>query len=236
MMFDIGFFSALLGGILTFLAPCTLPLIPAYLGFLAGSGTGLNERERKHVIMVNASLFTLAFSLVFVFFGLASGSIGAFFTLHRAFISRVGGVLVIALGLSMLGAFDLPQFFSGKKLPRELSAGKPFSSFLLGLLFALGWSPCLGPILGTILVLAGGTGTALHGAFLLLVYSLGLALPFLGVAYAYGVSFGYVASLARILPYVNKIGGAFFVFIGVLLILGDFGLLNVWMTTLLSES
>ena len=235
-MFEIGYISALVGGLLTFLSPCTLPLIPAYIGFLAGAEAKEDNTKRRRRIMVNALLFTLAFSLVFVFFGLISGTIGQFFVMHRAVISRIGGVVVVALGLSMLGVFDLPQFFSGKRLPKVLKPGNPLSSFMLGLLFALGWSPCLGPILGTILVLAGTGGTALHGAILLLTYSLGLAIPFLAMALIYGASFSYLTPLSRILPYVNKVGGALFVLIGTLLILGNFGLLNVWATEVLGDT
>lgn len=235
-MFEIGYIPALVGGILTFLAPCTLPLIPAYVGFLAGADKDEKAAARGRRIMLNALLFTLAFSLVFVFFGLVSGAIGQFFVLHRALISRVGGILVIIFGLSMLGVFDLPRIFSGKKLPKLLTPGKPSSSFLLGLLFALGWSPCLGPILGTILVLAGTGSTATHGAMLLFVYSLGLAVPFLTVAAIYGASFSYITSLAKLLPVVNKVGGALFVFIGVLLLMGDFGLLNVWVADVFGDT
>jgi cytochrome c-type biogenesis protein len=234
-MLEIGFISALIGGLLTFLAPCTLPLIPAYIGFLAGA-PGADEKTRSRRIFLNALLFTLAFSCVFVFFGLVSGSLGKFFVLHRVLISQVGGALVILLGLSMLGVFDLPQLFSGKKLPTFMHSGKPFSAFLLGLLFALGWSPCLGPILGTILVLAGTSGTAFHGALLLLVYSLGLAIPFIAIALIYGASFSYISTLARVLPYINKIGGVLFVLIGTLLLFGNFGLLNVWVQDVLGDS
>lgn len=235
-MIEIGYISALVGGLLTFLAPCTLPLIPAYIGFLAGSEKNVDAATRGRRIMMNAFLFTLAFSIVFVFFGLVSGALGQFFVMHRAFISRIGGALVIMLGLSMLGLFNLPQFFSGKKLPKILQPGRPSSAFMLGLLFALGWSPCLGPILGTILVLAGTGGTAAHGAALLLVYSLGLAIPFLAVAAIYGASFAYLRSISRVLPYVNRIGGALFVVIGLLLIMGDFGLLNVWVTDIFGDT
>ena len=227
-MIEINYISAIIGGLLTFLAPCTLPLIPEYLAFLAGTKKEGNTVNQQIQILTNAALFTLAFSLVFVFFGLASGALGSFFILHRAFISRVGGVLVVVFGLSMLGAFEIPQLMKGKTLPRFFIPGNPLSAFLLGLLFALGWSPCLGPILGTILVLASTTGTALHGATLLSVYSLGLAIPFLFIAGVYGTSYRYINALTAILPYVNKVGGILFVVIGILLIMGDFGLLNTW--------
>lgn len=227
-MLEIGYISAFIGGLLTFLAPCTLPLIPAYMSFLAGSQKSADGKVWWNHIMRNSLLFTIGFSIVFMFFGMISGAVGQFFVLHRAALSQFGGIIVIVFGLSMLGVIDIPQLFTGKKIPTFIHPGKPFSSLLLGLVFALGWSPCLGPILGTILVLAGTSGTAFQGALLLFVYSLGLAIPFLTIAAVYGVSFAYINSLARVLPYVNKVGGALFVVMGALLIFGEFGLLSVW--------
>jgi cytochrome c-type biogenesis protein len=237
-MLDVSFLSALLGGLLTFLAPCTLPLIPAYIGFLGGSSSGSGKlhdsaalRRRIHV---NALLFVLGFSLIFILFGLVSGTLGKFLILHRAVISSLGGIFVIGFGLIMLGYIPFPNLFARVGLPPWLHPGKPFSAFLLGLLFALGWSPCLGPILGTILLLAGASGTALYGGYLLAVYSLGLAIPFLLVAFLYGSAFTYIAPLARYLPIIEKCAGIFLILIGVLLLIGDFGLLNVWFTDTLS--
>lgn len=230
-MVGISFFSALLGGLLTFLAPCTLPLIPAYIGFLGGSsGSGKlhDSAQLRRRIHVNALLFVLGFSLIFVLFGLVSGALGKFLILHRAIISSIGGIFVIGFGLIMLGYIPFPNLFARVGLPSWLHPGKPFSAFLLGLLFALGWSPCLGPILGTILLLAGSSGTALYGGYLLAVYSLGLAIPFLLVAVLYGSAFTYIAPLARYLPLIEKSAGVLLIFIGFLLLIGNFGLLNVW--------
>jgi cytochrome c-type biogenesis protein len=231
-MFDVSFFSALLGGVLTFLAPCTLPLIPAYIGFLGGTSSDRSHlhdsaalRRRIHW---NALLFVLGFSLIFVIFGLVSGALGKFLILHRATISALGGIFVIGFGLIMLGYIPFPNLFARVGLPHWLHPGKPVSAFLLGLLFALGWSPCLGPILGTILLLAGSSGTALYGGYLLALYSLGLAVPFLLVAVLYGSAFTYITSLARYLPFIEKSAGVLLVVIGFLLLTGDFGLLNVW--------
>ncbi len=232
-MFDVSIFSALLGGILTFLAPCTLPLIPAYIGFLGGAGNGgLEARSLKRHIIFNACFFVLGFSLVFIFFGLISGAVGKFLFLHRMLFSRVSGVLVILFGLSLLNILPLPhflvKFFVGRKFPSWLSPGKSSSAFLLGLLFALGWSPCLGPILGAILTLAASSATAWHGAFLLSIYALGLAIPFLLVAILYGSTFTYVSNMARYLPLISRITALLLIGIGFLLLLGQFGLLNVW--------
>jgi cytochrome c-type biogenesis protein len=199
-----------------------------------GSAEHSNSATLRRRIHFNALLFVFGFSLIFVLFGLVSGTLGKFLILHRAVISSLGGIFVIGFGLIMLGYIPFPNFFARVGLPHWLHPGKPFSAFLLGLLFALGWSPCLGPILGTILLLAGSSGTALYGGYLLAVYSLGLALPFLFVAFLYGSAFTYIAPLARYLPIIEKCAGVFLVIIGALLLIGDFGLLNVWFTDALS--
>lgn len=241
-MFEVTFFSALFGGLLTFLAPCTLPLIPGYIAFISGEKGDGHFRRR---IMVNALLFVLGFSSVFITYGVASGVLGKFLILHRATIAAIGGVVVIVLGLSMLNLFTLPTF--SVLLPSVgafwrkvfswggLFNGSTLGAFLLGFLFALGWSPCLGPILGTILLLASTTGTMLSGGLLLGVYSLGLAIPFLLIAFFCGSSFAYVPKLERYLPVVNRVGGVLIVGIGLLLVFGQFGMLNTWAGEILGD-
>ena len=238
-MIEVGIFSALLGGLLTFFAPCTFPLIPAYIGFLAGAagqnGRKLSQRELQRHIVSNAFLFVLGFTLVFVLFGLISGVIGTFLILHRMLITQIGGVVVIFFGLYLLGLIRIPALFKGNSFPSYLTPGRPLSAFLLGLFFGFGWSPCLGPILGTILLLAGTAGTASYGAFLLLCYSFGLALPFLLVAFIYGTAFSYVLALQKYLKTIEKIAGVFLVLVGVMLVVGKFGMFNVWADELLSS-
>ena len=184
------------------------------------------QTELQKRILMNALLFTLGFSLVFIFFGLVSGAVGIFFTGHRAVIASIGGVIIVGFGIAMLGDIPFPRFITRVGLPRFLHPGRPFSAFMLGLLFALGWSPCLGPVLGTILLLAASSGTALYGAYLLTIYSLGLAIPFLFVALLYGSAFTYITPLAKYLPMIAKAAGALLIVIGVLLLMGNFGLLS----------
>ena len=229
-MLDVTLFSALFGGLLTFFAPCTLPLIPGYIAFIGG-GSKKQEGLRGRT-MLSALFFVVGITLVFIVYGFASGALGKFLILHRALIAQVGGFIVIVLGLSLLDFFSFPQFSLGGSwhLPKWVSAGEPSGSFLLGLLFALGWSPCLGPILGTILLLAATGGTVFYGGLLLAIYSLGLALPFLLIAYFYGSAFDYIPKLGRYLPTVQKMGGVLIVLIGLLLVFGQFGIL----TTLIS--
>lgn len=230
MMIDVGIFSAFLGGLLTFFAPCTLPLVPGYIAFICGNEKDVSQLRRR--TMASALFFVVGFSLLFIVYGLASGEVGKLFSLYRGPIAKLGGVMVALLGLAALGFFSFPQLSSTlpSRLSRYAKPGSPFGAFFLGVLFALGWSPCLGPILGTILLLAATGGTALSGGFLLGVYALGLALPFLFVAFIYASSFAYISRLRHYLPLVQKIGGVLLVIMGLLLFLGQFGVLNTWVS------
>ena len=162
-----------------------------------------------------------------------SGSIGKEYFRNHIILSQLSGVIILFFGISMLGIINIPnifsKFFGRIKMPKSLCAGYPSSALLLGILFAIGLGPtCLGPILGYITLLAATTGTALHGGLLLTVYSLGIAIPFLLVAFLYGSSFSYIAKLTRVLPLINKVSGMLLIFIGVLLIMVNFGMINVW--------
>ena len=235
-MIEVSFFSALLGGLLTFFAPCTLPLIPAYVGFLGGAIGEANEAEKRNLrkrMMRNAVLFVLGFSLIFIFVGLISGTLGKAYARHQVLLSQVSGVIIFFFGISMLGLIPIPnlftKLFARRRLPKILIPGNPYSAFLLGILFAVGLGPtCLGPILGYITLLAITTGTGLYGAYLLSVYSLGIAIPFLVVAFIYGSSFLYIERLSSMLPYLNKISGLLLMFIGIMMMMVNFGLISFW--------
>ncbi len=237
-MFDISVISAFIGGLLTFLAPCTLPLIPAYLAFIGGTtGQSAHGTSVRRNLLLNAVCFILGFSFVFIVFGMASGALGTYLVLYRKILAQIGGVVVILFGISMLGVFTLPSISAGWGgfVPKWLKAGTTKGSFLLGLLFALGWSPCLGPVLGTIYILAVTKGTVLAGGALLFVYSMGLALPFLVVAYLYGSAWTYVGTLGKFLPVISKAGAVLLIVIGLLLVIGQFGMLNTWVINLIGD-
>jgi cytochrome c-type biogenesis protein len=213
--------AAFLAGVLMFLAPCTLPIVPGYLAFIAG-GEGRVVR--------NAIFFVLGFAVVFIVLGSFAGLIGSFILPWKNVISRVAGVIIILFGLTMLGVLRLPMLSSEAhiKLPKFLSLGHPQSSFLVGALFALGWSPCIGPILGTVLLVASTSLTVVQGAILLAVFSFGLGIPFILSAMLLNKAGEMFAKWGRATVVLSKIGGVILICIGVLMVLGDMGLLITW--------
>lgn len=218
---------AFVAGVLMFLAPCTLPIVPGYLAFIAGASGGTGSRRR---IVWNAVAFVIGFSIVFVALGASAGFLGSFIGPWKALISRFAGALIILFGLTMLGLFRIP-LLSGEmhiKLPKFVVLGKWQSSLLIGALFAVGWSPCIGPILGSILFLASGASTALAGAFLLGIFSLGLGVPFILTAALMQSGqnmFGHWATTSKVL---SVLGGVLLLVIGTLMLTDNMGLLVTW--------
>jgi len=219
-------------GILTFLAPCTLPLVPGYLGFI--SGVSLNEiqdpealKSVRWKVFLNGVFFVLGFSAVFILLGTLAGLGGSAIATHRVLLSKIGGVVVIFFGLYMVGLFKLPifKFLEKEKhisAGRFLTPGHPLSSFIFGSTFALGWTPCVGPILGSILLLASSSTTVGQGALLLSVFSLGLAIPFLLVALSIGSASRHIKKISKYLRAISIIGGIFLILLGYALLTNQF--------------
>lgn len=221
--------AAFLAGVLMFLAPCTLPIVPGYLAFIAGVPDARGERARRRII-VNALAFVAGFSIIFIALGASAGLLGSALGEWRPIISRAAGALIILFGLTMLGVLRLPLLSAEfhMRMPKFMTIGRWQSSMLIGGLFALGWSPCIGPILGTILFLASGSATAFEGAMLLGVFSLGLGIPFLLTALLMESGqnmFGRWAATSRVLSYL---GGAILLLIGALMLFDQMGLLIEW--------
>ena len=240
--------SAFIAGIITFLAPCTLPLVPAYLSFISGSSiSDLQDPEKakktRLKIFLNGVFYVTGFSAVFILFGVLFGLGGSIFFEFRDILIKLGGAFVILFGLFLL-APAITAITGGKinllKVPpfhllaadrqvhfgSNLTPGKPLSSLIFGGSFALGWSPCVGPILGVILTLAASSATISQGAFLLFVFSLGLAVPFLLTALAIGWASTHFVKMAKYLNYVSLIGGVFLIVLGYMMISGNFIILN----------
>lgn len=226
-----------IAGILTFLAPCTLPLVPGYLGLISGVPvTELgSQREPAHEhlrarIFINGVFFVLGFSIVFVIFGSLIGFVGAAFTPYRVWLIRIAGLFVVLFGLFMIGIIKIP--FLNKELhikpPKVFKQGNPLNTFLIGSAFALGWTPCVGPALGAALAFAASGQTVFQGAFLLAIFSVGMAIPFLLLAALAGRSLKFVNQFSKYARIVSIIGGIILVGFGLLLLFNRTELLIEW--------
>lgn len=201
---------ALAAGVLSFTSPCTLPLVPGYLGYISGVSAA---RGRT---LASAAVFVAGFALVFTALGATASAAAALLGGHRQLLDRLAGVVIIGLGLFLLGLVPAP-FLMGERRPLlgRVRPG-PEGAFLLGISFAFGWTPCIGPILGAILTLAAATGTASQGALLLLVYSLGLGIPFL-LAALFVDRFRAVSAWIRgRIDVIDGIGGVLLIVMGLL--------------------
>lgn len=214
-----------IAGLFTFIAPCTLPLVPAFLGIIAGvPPSELQDPQKlkkvRWKIFSNALFYVIGFSLIFILFGVFVTLLGKIYII-RIWISRIGGVLVILFGLFIMGALKWKFLAQEKQFqaPKLLASPNKLNSFFIGSLFSLGWSPCVGPLLGSILLLASTTGTVLQGVTLLTVFSAGLAVPFLITSLFVGKAFAAFGSekFNKAIGAVNKVGGLFLILLGILL-------------------
>jgi cytochrome c-type biogenesis protein len=220
---------ALLAGLVSFASPCVLPLVPGYLAYIGGFADGRSgaaDRRGRLRLASGVALFVLGFAVVFVGFGIAFGTAGFWLVQWRDLISRIAGLVVIVLGLVFVGRFGFFQkTVRTRWQPVAGIAGAP----LLGAVFALGWTPCIGPTLAAILGLSLDGGSPWHGAVLGLAYALGLGIPFVLVALGFGWATRSVAFLRRHIRAINVTGGVLLVVIGILMVTGVW---NSWMLQL----
>lgn len=228
MLGAVSFPLAFVAGLVSFLSPCVLPLLPAYLSFMTGLTTAeLSGGDRSTAqVMVPALLFVLGFSAVFVGLGASASVLGTLLSQYRDVLEKLAGIAVVAFGVLMLGVVKIPWLYGEARvdLAKTRSFGRG-AAFVMGVAFAAGWTPCVGPILGSILALAGSTGSAARGALLLLAYSAGLAVPFLLVALLFERVRPLLAWLNRHSLVVNRVAGAILVVVGVLIFFGRLGVL-----------
>jgi len=224
-MSNVTFTVALAAGVLSFLSPCVLPLVPVYLANIAGMSVLTSEPPGRRYIILHTISFVAGFSLVFTALGASLGLLGAMapFELLR----NVAGALLIAFGLFLLAATKLRWLNYEKRLNLAQAKGSGYlRSLSIGAIFSLGWTPCVGPVLGGVLALAWGSQTVWQGIYLLLAYCLGLGLPFIGVSLAIGAASRYLRWLSRHAFATSAVSAALLISIGILMLTGNLGYIS----------
>lgn len=229
-------FASLLAGILTFISPCILPLIPVYITLVTGlSIEELDNRKNLLSVFLSSICFVLGFTTVFVFLGLSVTIIGQFFLNNIDILRTVGGIIIIIFGLHLLGIFKIKllykQFGWMDKIKRTSNY---FTIYLIGCAFAFSWTPCVDPILASILIMAATQGTIAKGTFLLLIYSLGLAIPFILTALFVSKFLTLFNSLKKYYKVIEIISGTLLILMGILIISGGFNKITVNVMKVLS--
>jgi cytochrome c-type biogenesis protein len=227
MVTDVSLLAAFVAGILSISSPCVLPLVPIYLAHIAGMSVNETEGHARAALMRNALAYVTGFSLVFISIGAGLGAAGSIATAldlvpeNRTWMVRIGGLLLIFLGLYQTNIIQVP--FLNRERRLSLAPGTPgsvSSSFVIGVGFGAGWSPCIGPILGGIMIMAAGQGSIERATLLLTIYTLGLGVPFLLVAAAFGSAKGVLRQVNGHLHTVTLISGAIMLGVGITMVLG----------------
>lgn len=218
---------ALIAGIASFLSPCVLALVPAYIGYLGGRAAGGESgSDNRFATFMHGLAFVLGFSLIFVILGVAASALGGLLYDVRSWLGRIGGLIVVVFGLHMIGIFRIPFLEYDTRLQRVPDPKLGYlSSALMGIFFSAGWSPCVGPVLGAILTLAMNGGSISHGVIMLSAYSAGLAIPFLLAALGIGWVTTILKKYSNVMRYTEIVMGSLMVLIGVMLMTGAFNII-----------
>lgn len=227
---NIGILIAFMAGILSFLSPCVLPLVPSYLAFVTGmSLEDLESGVNRKTTLIHAGLFVGGFSAIFILMGASASFLGQFFRHNELLIARVGGVVIIVLGLHLTGLFRISALMREKRVHVNDKPAGFIGTFGVGMAFGAGWTPCIGPILGGILTFAASREGMWQGVGLLTVYSLGLAIPFLLSALALDWFLQAFKKFRKYLRAVEIGSGVLLVILGILLLTGSFTILTAYL-------
>ncbi len=221
---DISYIAALTAGVLSFFTPCILPMIPAYIMYITGATLEEDVASNRKRAVGRTLLFVMGFTVIFLIMGTSASLLGRFFVQNRAVFSKVSGTIIIFFGLVLTGLIKSPLKSSGIRMPQGLGAN--FGAFIMGMAFAAGWTPCFGPVLAGILVMAGGAQTIGKGISLLLVYSLGMGIPFILTALFIGYFAGLIQKVERIVPVILKVGGFVMIAFGLLIFFDKVGFIT----------
>lgn len=225
--------AAFVAGLLSFLSPCVLPLVPVYLGYMTGTAAQELGASRRIHTALHAACFVTGFGLIFMLLGLAAGALGNVLYPLMPYITRVGGLVLIVFGLHLMGVFAIPWLNIERRMEwHGQRRGHYGASFLVGVIFAAGWTPCVGPVLAAILILAADTQTALQGALLLFVYAAGLGIPFLIAAGLIDLALPVLRGISRHGRTISLVGGGLLILMGLLLLTHLFQPLSFWLASL----
>jgi cytochrome c-type biogenesis protein len=227
--------GAFFAGLVSFLSPCVLPLVPGYVSMISGVGVEELKAAQAHLmrrVMVNSVAFILGFSVVFIVEGLAATELGSALGLYKHTLARVAGVVIIIFGLHLTGIFKIKALYTDARLHSVKGTSTLVGAFVIGFAFAFGWTPCLGPILTAILTLASEQDTVLKGGILLAVYSLGLAVPFLLTSLLMERFLKFYSRFRSHMHVLEVASGGLLIALGVLLVIGRFTLISSWLSFL----
>ena len=228
---SVGVTIAFGAGVLSFLSPCVLPLVPSYLSFVTGmSLEDLQEGVNRRATLIHSLLFVAGFTGIFLLLGASASFLGQFLRVYEGWIARVGGLIIIILGLHLAGAFRLTPLMREKRIHLHDKPAGYLGTLGVGAVFGAGWTPCIGPVLGAILTFAASQDQFWSGVGLLFVYSLGLAIPFLLSALALDAFLRAFGRFRRFLPVVQVASGVLLILLGLLLLTGTFGALTGYLT------
>jgi cytochrome c-type biogenesis protein len=224
-----------LAGLVSFLSPCVLPLVPPYLGYLGGTSMdqladakGVDDKVWRRVVLA-AVFFVLGFTTVFVGLGAGASAFGQLIQTYKHQLSMVAGVVIILFGLHFLGILKIPLLYAEKRIHADMKGASLAGAYVIGLAFAFGWTPCIGPVLATVLALAANEASLTAGVSLLFIYSLGLGIPFILAAVAIRPFLGFMQRFRRHLGTVEKVMGVVLVLTGILFLTGSLNFLGQWL-------
>jgi cytochrome c-type biogenesis protein len=220
--------AALVAGLLSFFSPCVLPLVPAYFSFITGLSLDElteNTKETRKKVLLSTIFFVAGFSFIFILFGASASFLGGLAAEYSWIIRYLGGGMVLVFGFHLLGIINIRGLYFEKRFHVKEKPLHLMGTFVIGMAFGAGWSPCIGPMLGSILIVAGNQDTVLKGVLLLAVYSAGLALPFLILSFFIQSLLGIMKRAKKLIGIINKVSGILLIIIGLLLIFDKFKLL-----------
>lgn len=226
----VSYWAAFIAGLLSFFSPCVLPLIPAYFTFISGFSleelTNLQGSDVRRKVMFSTFSYVLGFSLVFILMGASASYLGNLLYQYAEYIRIGGGIMIIILGIHLTGLFRVRALDFEKRLHLQKKPLHFFGTFLVGMAFAAGWSPCIGPLLGSILIIASSKETVSEGIILLGIYSAGLAIPFLILSGFVNLLLFFIKKAVKALRYLNPAAGILLVIIGIMLIFNKLNILS----------